>query len=299
MYLVHHYWTGHCEGQKLDQLAVEITDPAKELATLGQALLNAGGGNNTVAGIARSIGISADDAEFLDVLAAIQRRIKDVEALVGTATDPDFDDELKNEVLNATRGFLQLLHPQHAHEPWEQARTRFLPAKSITALRFFSQTARRRRPLRVVPETARKAAMQKIVEAIEEVSKDENLEDWMKPVLVSGLQRVHLVLTHFRFFGHEAAIVELFLAHQKLSVSCQAVEEGESQAQSFWQVVVVLSLVGNLFILPDQVVTAFDRYKSWSNDLLRVITAPKIPPAQRLLLAPVAIVDKREEEPNS
>lgn len=142
---------------------IELTDPSKELATLGELFTGTvGGGHSAIDCISKSIGISLDDPEFLDVLAAVQRRIRDVESLAKIADDSDFDQEMRNEVLTAVRSFAQLVHPKNAHTSWDQIRSSNLPAKNITALKFFSQTARRYRPLRVVPAKAQKEALKKL-----------------------------------------------------------------------------------------------------------------------------------------
>jgi len=286
----------------VDSIEIELTDPAKELASLGQRIVDAAGGGVAIKGLSQCIGISMDDAEFLEVLAAIQRRVRDVESLADAANSSDFDQELKNEVLTATRNFTLLLHPKNAHVAWDQLRLSHLPAKSITALKFFSQTARRYRPLRVIPNEKREEVLVKIVETRELVLKDDDLQEWMKTVLISGLNRVHLIIRHLQFYGHEFALIELFLAHQGASVVA-SVENNDAIASgksSVWQALAALSIVGGLFILPDQAITAFDRYKTWpsawSDAVLRVITVPQSPAEQRLLPAPAAIVSKPDEE---
>jgi hypothetical protein len=284
----------------MNSAKIELTDPAKELAALGQLFLGSPSANTAIAGLSSCIGISLDNPEFLDVLAAVQRRVREVEVLAATVDDDDFDQELKNEVLSATKSFTQLLHPQNAHAQWDPIRSAHLPAKNITALRFFSQTARRHRPLRVVSEDERNKALDKVRGVMKEIRSDNQLDDWMKIVLISGLERVHLILRHLRFFGHELAIMDLFVAHQKVSVVAQTAETQNSKSTSVWQALAVLSIVGNLFILPDQALTAFDRYRGWariwSNQVLEIIATPQIPPDQRLLPSPAAITEKTPRE---
>lgn len=122
---------------------------------------------------------------------------------------------------------------------------------------------------------------------------DDGLQDWMKTILVAGLERVALVLKHLRFFGHDAAITELLLAHQKLSVIGDADEATQSNSNGFQQALVALSVVGSLFVLPDERLTALNHYKSWtytwSSKMLHAITDSRIPAKQRLLPAPDAI----------
>jgi hypothetical protein len=138
--------------------------------------------------------------------------------------------------------------------------------------------------------------MKGITEIIEEILGDRDLQDWMKPLLVSSLERTNLVLRHLRFFGHDFAISELFLAHQKLSVVREEIEATKTNPASFWKAMTILSLVGNLFVLPEQSIVAFDHYKSWTAPLLRVVTQQQIPSTQRLLPSPAAIETKSDDE---
>ncbi len=269
-------------------VTMELTDPAKELTALSQLILNSTGGHSTLDGLSKCIGISVDDPEFLEVLAAIQRRLRDVELLASAIDEPDFDQELKNEVISAVHSFGQMFHPKHANGGWDQARTNYLPAKNVQALRFLSQTARRYRPLRVVAIKARDEVLTKISDIMNEVRNDHDLQEWMKTILVSGLERVSLILRHLHFFGHEIAITELFLAHQRLSAIHRGLEAEGSN--SFWKTLAILSAAANLFVLPADTVTALDHYEMWISPLLQVIT--ETPPKQRLLPSPTAILPK-------
>jgi hypothetical protein len=203
---------------------------------------------------------------------------------------------LRTKVLNASRNFSQPLHPNNAFSLWDQSRSKLLTRENLTALRFFSQTARRYRTLRVIPPNSRDDALKEIAEVIEAVRCDNDLDQWMRALLLVGLQRVQLIIRHVFVFGHDAAITELFLLHQKLIVFAQTGKEKPSMASSFWKTLTVLSLVGNLFVLPDQGVAALDRYKMWTsvlaNEVLAVITAPQAPPDQRLLPPPAALVPR-------
>jgi len=284
----------------MDSATIELTDSSKELAVLAQLIRNSAGGSNTIAGLSRCVGIDLGNPEFLDVLAAIQRRVREVESLANSVDDTDFDQDLKGEVLTATHSFAQLLNPKNANSGWDQARANYLPDKNITALKFFSQTARRYRPLRVVPQEAQDEAVNKIREVIDQVQKDNDLEQWMKVAIVSGLERTLLVLRYLRFFGHDIAITELFLVHQRLAVVAHEAEATQSKSHSIWQALIVLSVLSSLFVLPDQALTAFDRYKTWSSvwsdKILTMISAPLIPPDQHLLPAPAMVPGRPPEE---
>jgi len=183
---------------------------------------------------------------------------------------------------------MELVHPKNAHGSWDHIRQSSLSPKNITALKFFSQTARRYRPLRIVPSAAQQEARQKIADIIAQVRDDKELEDWMKTILITGLARVELMLKYLKFFGHEAAITELILTHQKLSVIRVALESKKSSSNSFQQAVVALSVIANLFVLPDAAITAFKHYKASAYNVLDVIVQTEHQLEQRLLPAPEA-----------
>jgi len=277
---------------------IEITDPARELSTLGRHFLDSKGGGSTTEGLSRSLGIGVDDPEFLEVLAAIQRRVRDLEKLASTVAEADLAPELKRDVVAAARAFTNLLHPKHASSPWEQTRSKFLPEKNVTALKFFSQTARRYRPLRKVPDEKQKEVLSKIIEAIESVLSDDELEDWIKPPLLDGLEHIRLVLKHLQFFGHEAAIADLFLVHQRFSAAAEMMAEAKPATQSgnIWKALNVLGVAGSIFVLPHEGANALSTYIDWTGNFLKVITSPHIPPDQRLLPPPVATKVGDDEE---
>lgn len=236
--------------------------------------------------------------EFLEVLSAVHRRIREVDTLARTIKEPDFDPDLRQMVQSSTGSLAQLLHPQNGSQQWDQLRQTCLAQQHITALGFFSQTARQYRPLRIVPHELRNEAIKKISEVIQEARSDDSLNEWMRVPLVEGLERVSLILQFFEFFGHDAAISELFLAHQKFAVFATSAPERPKQALSLWNALTVLSLVANLFLLPDQTATALDRYKGWyssiTNIVLTEVAEPRTPPEQRLLPPPAALVPENE-----
>lgn len=280
----------------METVAIEITDPAKELTTLCEFLQGTSGGTNTLDALSKCIGISPEVPELLEVLAALQQRVKELTLLVNEISDSVLDKELKSEVLSSAGNFAQVFHPRNLQTPWDQIRRNFLPERNVQALRFFSQTARRYRPLRVVPAKARDEALVEIAKIILEVRADRDLEEWMRPILIEGLNRIQLVLRHFPFFGHEQTIIELFLAHQKFLVVRDALENANSKSASFWKALATFGILGNLFILPNEAVTAFDRYKTWTAPFLRQITDSQLPLNQRLLPPPTAVLRDTEEE---
>jgi hypothetical protein len=288
-------------GKKLNSTAIELTDPARELANLGQFFLDSANKGDTTDGLTRCFALPADDPHFLEILAAVQHRVRNVESLANAPGESDFDPELRSQVVTATRSFGQLLHPKNAPTPWHQSRATFLPDKHITAIRFFSATARRFRPLRVISEADREEALDRIKEITERLRVDLSLENWMRAALVDGLERLFLVLKHLQFFGHESAVVELLLMHEKISVVEEAVGEAKKKdSVTLRDALLVITLAANLFTLPDQVASAFGRYggwaTTWSNQVIHLIATKHVPAEQRFLPAPAAILSRREDQ---
>lgn len=282
---------------------VELTDPAKELRILAEKIVGAKGGGTTVNGLAALFNVSAGNLEFLELLAAVYRRILDVDALVHAISDTDFDQDHRRMVSAATKGFAALLHPQHGGQPWDNQRKSLLPAQHITALGFFSQTARRYRPLRVIPIETRSEALTRLQDAITSIKSDPDLQEWVRLTLIQGLDRISLVLRHFDFFGHDAAIAELFQIHHRISVVVQkGVEPAKRDKSSALKAVATLSLIANLFMLPDQALTALERYQGWYTTVSAAILASVAEgPAdhqQRLLPPPYAMLPAPPNEKN-
>jgi hypothetical protein len=274
--------------RQMTSIEVGITDPARELAHLGRHFQESTHGRKTIEALAKSIGLGIDSADFLEVLAAIQRRINALESLVDEVTDEHFDQDQKNLVRTATSNFRSLLHPQHAVNSWEGNLKQFLPEKNITALTMFGSIARRIRPLRVIPDEDREEAIRKIDETAAALE-DDGLEPWMKPLLVSSLARLSLTLKYFRFFGHDAAILALIYAQQNIA-TVQTVVGPEKGRRSLKDAALIVSLIGNLFLLPQQATDAALVYRGWSHHVLEVLFAnTPTPPEQLLLSGPAAI----------
>ncbi len=134
--------------------------------------------------------------------------------------------------------------------------------------------------------------IKKIDEAISELASAAS-PDWMSAPLSDGLARLKTILKFFNFFGHEMAIEELLIFNQKvesLRKSQQADPNFLSKFESrrLIKALEITVLLGNLFILPDQVVSANDRYVGWVQNL--VISSTQTPPAPLMLPPPVAVL---------
>jgi hypothetical protein len=99
------------------------------------------------------------------------------------------------------------------------------------------------------------------------------------------------------FFGHEAAINDIFLVHQKTLalIAAQESEPAHQESYTLWQTIQVIVVLGGLFVLPDQAAPAFNKYKEWTNSAVQtIVSSPTSPPEQRLLAPPVAVEPKEE-----
>src|SRR5262245_40940675 len=65
----------------LETIAVEMTDPAKELRLLGLHFLGTEVDGNVITGLSTAIGLDQDSPDFLEVLAIVQRRVREVGSL--------------------------------------------------------------------------------------------------------------------------------------------------------------------------------------------------------------------------
>ncbi len=205
-------------------------------------------------------------------------------------SDPELDDGLRSDVIAATKSFSQLFLPPQLITVWDSTRVSCLPDAKLKTLTWFGQTARRHRPLRVVSDEERAELIRKIDDAIQELASDP-LSDWTNAPLTDGLLRLRIVLQFFKFFGHEMAIEELLLFNRKVEAVRDIQQGGQSflgqlELRGFSRILEITVLLGTLFILPDQVVTANDRYAGWMQRL--ILSSTQIPPERRLLPPPVA-----------
>lgn len=278
------------------------TDPSKELAELGRQLRSGASDADVrvVDGLARNIDVDPHSPELLEIVAVTNRRLLDLDALAQRLSDSEVDPTLRSELLQATKSFMQLLGHKQSAAKWDEARKRLLSDDKLAALRWFSQIARKHRPLRIVSEPERHELTQQIAETIKSVLDDQSLDEWMRVLLLQGLNRLNFVVARLPYFGHELAIAEIVLAKQKADVvfvSLEATSKGANSA--IWKYLAVISLLGNIFVLPPQAVEAVEHYKSGGQSavvaLIEDVEKKKPLP---LLSAPVAIKPE-EAKPKS
>jgi hypothetical protein len=280
----------------MTSIEVEITDPAKELVQLARHFHQSANRHKTIEMLAKSIGLGLESPDFLEVLAAIQRRIRVVEKLVDEVADEHFDEDHKNLVKTAAHNFRSLLHPSHAEGVWDGNLKQFLPENNITALTMFGPFARRHQPHRIIPDDAREDAIRKIEETIAAIRDDDDLEPWMKSALVSGLERLLVTLQYFKFFGHDAAIFALLFAYQSIA-TIQTAAEPTKRPKSLFNALAVMSAIATLFLLPSQAPDAIRLYRGWSNHLIEWLVTRPAPSPEQLLLSPPSAL-KPDDEPS-
>lgn len=252
---------------------IQLTDPSRELWQLAQRLREHNYGNNDESkqaseAIAAVIGVDRDDLEFLDIIAAIGLRVERLIEFAQQVKDSEVDDELRNDLVSAARTFGSVFLPHNMHVNWRQAKLRFVQEGHLSTLRWFSQTARRHRPLRVISREDLENAQRNVSNLIAEIAAEEDAH-WSHAPLADGLRRLQRVLAYLPFFGHEEAIEQIVILAQRASAIQEEVKEQTSAQDGSWAALRVLglvALVGTLFCLPDQVATAITRYRGWGLD---------------------------------
>jgi hypothetical protein len=99
------------------------------------------------------------------------------------------------------------------------------------------------------------------------------------------------MLQHLIFFGCESAIDMLLQLYNKTSAIEAAVvgvtnttNAPGSGGPTFLKLLNCIALAANIFWLPDQATSAFDRYQGWY--LKAIVENPRLPKPETLLLAP-------------
>jgi hypothetical protein len=279
-----------------------LTDPAKELAELGHTFRNASLGKNplqNVDGIAQCIGIKSDDPNLLEILGVINSRLVALQKLAMAIEDQDIDGKLKKQIVQATNSFISFLNPKHASGQFDAARNQFLSDRHLTAIEWFSQIARKHRTFKVIGSEDRTEVQGKIADTLVQVSEDATLDHWQRVLLVDGLQRLNFVITYLPFLGHDFAISETILVQERSRALVEQLiaAKADDESSAIWKFLFALSFVGNLFILPDQAVTASERYLQWGQTALTRLVSDATPPDfQKRLPPPVAIVPEAPSE---
>lgn len=267
----------------------KLTDSSSELAQVGRKIRGSDKvkGQNVLVGFASCFGVDPSSHIFFDLLSVVRSRIYALEHFAKNVTDPELDQNLRGDVVAATQLFSQLFLPQHLTTVWDNNRVTFVPDANIKTLMWFGQTARRHRPLRVITDEERKNLIEKVDEVLGDLA-DGDISRWAIAPLSEGLLRLRTILQFFEFFGHELAIDELLIFNRKVEAIRDASRSvdgglGSYEFPTMSKILNISALLGTLFILPDQAVTAYDRYVGWQK---RMIESSTQKPDERLLIAP-------------
>lgn len=289
----------------MEKVQVETTDPAKELLALAERLSRQSftGAANTINALSRFFGVDVHSAEFLELDAAVLRRVVQLGKLAQDIEDSDFDPEHREAVKNATAALLRLFDPSNGHQPWQHFGPSCLKREFLTTLQFFSLQARRYRQLRVIPPSKREEVSLVLAKLIEDVRTDDTLEEWMRIALRDGLERCLLIIRHFDFFGHDVAIAEFFYAQQKFVAIARQNDPPAKERRSLWSALHVFAVIAELFALPHDVTAAITAYQDWytrlDNVIVSALAKSHLPVDQKLLPAPDAVLPERSRESTS
>lgn len=279
----------------------ELTDPAAEIADVITILREQSPSNETTYDVfLRAIGQQISSAEYWHLISTLQFRVQRLGRFISSVDEAEFrHKEQRKRLLGAVANLSRAFDPSQQAAPWQATFSRDVIADDGLQLGQFSYVARRLWPLRRLSETDRKALIEKIEEVLANLDKNDDLQGWAKAPLTDGLIRLKLTLRHLLFFGYEAAIEELQHLYQKAIsvediVSVEDPREG-TRLKSILQVLNIVVVAGALLALPDQTMTAFERYQGLY--LRAVMNSPRLPkPEPRYLPKPEVVEPEGTEE---
>ncbi|MFG1223001.1 hypothetical protein [Xanthobacter wiegelii] len=267
-----------------------ITDPAREIADLGETLFAIPPSDQpTFNVLAGAIGLPVETSEFLLTLAGASRRIEGLSEYVRTTTHGDVGTRSRTQALEALGRLGQPFRPAFFARPWREVHSNFIQGIDIAAMEMFSAHMRHVQPLRRLSDEERTRLLSAIDDAIADTVAQSDLREWMKAPLLDGLRQLRLIVQHIAFFGHGRAIDDLFNLSSTVE-AVQAAAQADAMASGatdagrlFVKVLQVLVFAGALFTVADQSMTALDRYKGW---MVPLIARPDTVASETLLLPP-------------
>jgi hypothetical protein len=276
----------------------ELTDPAAEIADVITVLREQPASNDaTYSVFQKAIGQNINSADYWHLISTLRYRVQRVERFISSVDEGEFRHQnQRKRLLQAVTNFSRAFEPSQQAAQWQAVLSRDVVADDGLQLAQFSYVARRLWPLRRLAEADRKGIIEKIETVLGDLNKNDDVPDWAKVPLLDGLVRLQLTLRHLIFFGYEAAIEELQNLYQKTISVEDIIATGKSEdgkrPKSILQVLNLVALAGALFALPDQTITAFERYQGLY--LRAVMNSPRLPkPEQRYLPKP-AIIEPEE-----
>jgi len=174
---------------------------------------------------------------------------------------------------------------------WDPA-AQVVSEKHINSLRWLGKfVVRKDYPRAVVPHEQREEVLGKVREELNALRTGGDF-GWQRTALIEGLEKIERVLVYFPYFGHDAATKEFFavnLAFRTIYEQEPRGAENASTVQKIFNTLTVINLLMSLYVMPDQIATASDRYGNWVSKVAISLPAPSAP-EQKLLSAPVAIL---------
>jgi hypothetical protein len=284
-------------------MSVEIVDLAWEISgVIRQLIAHPPSTDPTWSVFQKALGPKISASEHWELLSALNSRLLRLDALVHSVQDKELDEGQRARIIQAVNTFAHVLQPSQQVQPWQHTLQNFLRSDDGLHLAWFSIIAKRYQPLRRVTDDERAELIAKIDEAITSIEAGKDIPEWAKFPLLDGLRRLRFMLQHLLFFGCESAIDLLLEVYNKASAIEGAVDNRPNSAKqagssgpTLLTVFNFIVLAANLFWLPDQTTTAFERYQGWY--LKTIVENPRLPKPETLLLAPPAPADGPSSEP--
>jgi hypothetical protein len=286
----------------------ELTDPAAEIANVITVLREQPASNDpTYLVFQRVIGQNINPGDYWHLISTLRYRVQRVERFIRSVDETEFrHPNQRNRLLQAVTNLSRAFEPSQQAAPWQATFSRDVIADDGLQLGLFSYVARRLWPLRRLSEADREDLIEKIEGVLVDLDKNDDVPNWAKVPLVDGLVRLQLTLRHLLFFGYEAAIEELQNLYQK-AISVEDIiaagkEEDQGRSKSILLVLNVVALMGALFMLPDQTMTAFERYQGLY--LRAVMNSSRLPKLEQRYLPKPEVIEpegpreQKEEKPS-
>ena len=270
----------------------EITDPAWEMKLLIEHLRKMhASADPTWKVMPRALGVRVSPDEHWELMSALNSRLLRLDAFVGTLQDRQFGEAQRNRIIQAINTLGHAFRPEQQVERWQDTLSTCIRDDDALQFGWFSIIAQRYRPLRQISDDERNELVTKIDHTLATLKDTGDIPDWAKVPLSDGLSRLRFTLKHLVFFGSEAAIDQLLDVYNKtiaiestIGDGGKSTGEGHSETSTMKDLLINLVLVANLFWLPDQTATAFERYNGWYLKL--IVENPRLPKPDRRLLAP-------------
>jgi hypothetical protein len=215
--------------------------------------------------LAESISVDSSSREFLEIVAAIKTRIYKLKQFAETVQDEHLSDDLRKDVILAAEAFAKLFDPANFAQSWTESKKSLLTESRLKSFLYFGKTAQSHRPLRRIADAERDDVLSRIAEVSVNIEHEE-IPEWTRSALLSGLDRLQLLIKHVRFFGHDLCIEQIILLHRQVEILACQLDPNETSYRisisAILKVINAIILAANLYCVPDQFLMATERYRS-------------------------------------